>query len=322
MPGDTEPPSLAEIDAALAAVLVPHIWWNGKAEGRLRATGRAGLLRVLGLWYQKGYPPQPPFDDPLKDERDPIGRIDSWNSALATVATANGSAYIDEIEAGRVRFDPGSGSGAVDVVINLASLDDPRALPLIERCATSSEWLVRYHAARSRAENALLRTLTAFFAGRSDVFVASGCPVLYLLEERFGWIRPDALVAVGAPKLPPRFVYRVWDEGVPPTVIINVTTKLGLSGGSDEQRRAAAWATMGVAECFYCHLEYESPRLNQPDPQFAGFRLDGGVYRPIEPEADGALRSEALGLLLRREEGGRLALFDARTGVRLRPNGG
>jgi hypothetical protein len=35
----------------------------------------------------------------------------------------------------------------------------------------------------------------------------------------------------------------------------------------------------------------------------------------------GALRSEPLGLLLRREEGGRLALFDGRTGARLQPDG-
>lgn len=317
---DAQEPSLAEIDAALAAVLNSYEE-TSEPEDALRATSRAGLMRVLGLWFRDSYPPQPPFDDPTRGR----GREaqDDWDHARGVVIRANGSAFIDEIEAGRVPFDhksPWGMWGVLDIVINLAAVNDPRALPLIERYAKHPDWLLRYHITRSRAVNALLRTLSARFIDRSDAFVAANAFVYFREGGAIRRIHPDAFIALGVPQLPTRLAYRIWQEGVPPTVVIDV---LGLQPiGGVGPTKDTIYRHICVQEYFVCRVEYENPRHNSPDPQFAGYCRQGDTYVRIAPEADGALRSEALGLLLRREEGGRLALFDARTGERLLPDAG
>ena len=121
------------------------------------------------------------------------------------------------------------------------------------------------------------------------------------------------LVTIGIPKLPLRRSYFLWKEGRPPSMVIEITSE---SSRREDQDKKEVYARIGVAEYFLA-----DPLGEYLKPPLQGFRLDGSQYRPIRPEADGSLMSEATGLRLTRETEGKIRLRDAVTGEwLLRPN--
>jgi hypothetical protein len=121
-------------------------------------------------------------------------------------------------------------------------------------------------------------------------------------------VSPGVFVTVGVPKLPERNVYLIWDEA-PPTVVIEITSTK--TRAIAQRRKRELYARLGAPEYY---LYDPLGDYLQPRPQ--GLVLDGGQYRPLEPDADGALHSEALGLRLLLVDG-HPTLVDVATSERL-----
>jgi Uma2 family endonuclease len=132
------------------------------------------------------------------------------------------------------------------------------------------------------------------FGARADVAV--GANLIFYYEEGNSGARfsPDVYVAIGAPKRKRR-VYKIWQEPVPPSFVMEVSSKG--TWLEDDGNKKALCAKLGIAEYFLFDPEGE-----YLDPVLQGFRLIGKRYQPIAPRDDGSVESIALGLRLLAEE--------------------
>jgi hypothetical protein len=121
-------------------------------------------------------------------------------------------------------------------------------------------------------------------------------------------VAPDVFVVQGVAK-GERRTYKLWEEGQPPTVVFEITSRR--SRLEDLGTKRALYAMLGVREYFlYDPLgEYLRPPLQ-------GYRLHEGEYERVLPGDKGELASQALSLVLRLEEG-RLRVVNPVTGERL-----
>ncbi|HMA33749.1 MAG TPA: Uma2 family endonuclease [Chloroflexia bacterium] len=155
----------------------------------------------------------------------------------------------------------------------------------------------------------LFEALHAFFAARPDVFVGGNLFVYYREGAPKECFSPDVMVALGLRPRPveERGSYRTWEEGVPPTVIIELTS---ISTQRDDTvRKPHLYATLGVREYYLFDPlgEFLVPRLQ-------GYHLDAqGQY---ERAPGNELDSPALGLRLVVRDGW-LRLLDPTTGALL-----
>jgi len=136
----TPGPSLAAIDAIIVEFL------NGEqrsALDRAVAMGEPMLRRVVDLYYGHSSWVDPPRLTGASREI-----ADAWTHLLFRLATALPGVYLDEIDARRIRL---KGGAPISEVVILGYLDDPRAVPLLARCARHRDWLIRYHAVRGLA---------------------------------------------------------------------------------------------------------------------------------------------------------------------------
>jgi Uma2 family endonuclease len=146
--------------------------------------------------------------------------------------------------------------------------------------------------------------LRKYFRGQ-DVYVGSNLFIYYEEGNPRASLGPDVFVTLGVSSAMRR-LYKVWEEGKPPTVVFEITSRT--TRREDLGRKKDLYARLGVEEYFLHDVlgECMMPRLQ-------GFRLEDGLYRRIEPDADGCLESRALGLRMR-EDGMWLRLTDATTG--------
>jgi hypothetical protein len=121
-------------------------------------------------------------------------------------------------------------------------------------------------------------------------------------------VAPDVFVVQGVAKHERR-IYKVWEEGQPPTVVFEITSRS--TRLEDLGTKRALYALLGVQEYFlYDPLgEYLQPPLQ-------GYRLEGGEFQRIPPRDSGVLASQVLGLELRLEAG-RLHVVQPASGERL-----
>ena len=155
----------------------------------------------------------------------------------------------------------------------------------------------------------LYQALHLFFVSRDDVHVASDMFLYYEQGNPSACRAPDVMVTKGVVGKHLRRSFRTWEEGVSPTVIIEVTS--AKTRHADENEKPAIYASLGVREYFLFDAEGEYLR-----PRLKGFRLEGGSYVPLAADDAGRLVSEELGLRLV-VEGPLLRLIDLRTGQRL-----
>lgn len=137
----------------------------------------------------------------------------------------------------------------------------------------------------------LLGAFDQLFQDRDDVFVAADI-FLYYEEGNPRAVRaPDVLVAKGVDKRADRGTFKTWVEGAVPCLIVEVTS--AETRREDVGPKRDLYAQLGVAEYFLFDAlgDYLTPPLQ-------GFRLAGGRYEPIAPEADGSLFSRELGVRL------------------------
>ena len=140
----------------------------------------------------------------------------------------------------------------------------------------------------------------AYVAGNMLLYYEEGNPV--------ACIAPDVFVVQGVAQRERR-TYRLWEEGLPPSVVFDITSRG--SRLEDLGTKRVVYAILGVREYFlYDPLgEYLRPSLQ-------GYRLQEGEYQRLPLEAEGRLVSQTLSLELRLEDG-RLRVFNPTTGERL-----
>ena len=152
--------------------------------------------------------------------------------------------------------------------------------------------------------------LEHYFRDRLDVFVGADQLVYYAEGDPRQSVAPDVFVVLGAPKLPPRDTWRVWEEGgKTPDFVLEITS--GRTRRADEGRKRRLYQRLGVGE----YWQYD-PTGDYLDPVLKGQRLRNGRYRRIVGVAarDSSLRFRSdLGFELRLAEG-ELILFDPATG--------
>src|SRR5712691_11285 len=154
----------------------------------------------------------------------------------------------------------------------------------------------------------LREALRDHFREAPQVYVAGNMFLYYEEGNPTACVAPDVFVVQGVGKHERR-TYRLWEEGQPPAVVFEITsrgTRL-----EDLGTKRAVYAMLGVQEYFvYDPLgEYLRPPLQ-------GYRLHEGEYQRLPPAGEEGFTSQVLGLELR-VEAGRLRVVDLTTGERL-----
>jgi Uma2 family endonuclease len=154
----------------------------------------------------------------------------------------------------------------------------------------------------------LREALKDYFRDDQEVYVAGNLLLYYEEGNPAASIAPDVFVVKGIPKHERR-IYKLWEEGKAPDVVIEITsrgTRL-----EDLGTKRALYAMLGVKEYFL----YD-PLGEYLEPPLQGYQLVDGDYQRMQPTDKGALLSQVLGLELRLEDD-HLRLVDPATGERL-----
>jgi Uma2 family endonuclease len=154
----------------------------------------------------------------------------------------------------------------------------------------------------------LREALKDHFRNAPQVYVAGNMLLYYEEGNPAACVAPDVFVVHGVAKRERR-IYRLWEEGQPPAVVVETTSRG--SRLEDLGTKRAVYAMLGVREYFlYDPLgEYLRPPLQ-------GYLLQEGEYQRLSPGGEGELTSQVLGVELRLEAG-RLRVVDPTTGERL-----
>ena len=154
----------------------------------------------------------------------------------------------------------------------------------------------------------LREALRDYFRDDPQMYVAGNMLLYYEEGNPAACVAPDVFVVQGVAK-GERRTYRLWDEGQPPAVVFEITSRG--SRLEDLGTKRAVYAMLGVQEYFlYDPLgEYLRPPLQ-------GYRLQEGEYQRLLPGPEGQFVSQVLGLELRLENGC-LRVFNPATGERL-----
>ena len=151
------------------------------------------------------------------------------------------------------------------------------------------------------------------FENEPDVFVGANLFLYYRKGDPRAVVAPDGFVVKGVPKLLPgnrrRRKYLLWEEGHVPCFVLETTSDS--TCGEDTGPKKDVYERLGVDEYFQF-----DPLGDYLDPRLQGFRLVAGRYRPIRPQSDGSLVSEATGVIFR-PDGSQLRMRDAIAGVPL-----
>ena len=152
----------------------------------------------------------------------------------------------------------------------------------------------------------LLTVLQAYFRERPDVFVGGNSFLYYQEGDPARRLSPDIYVAFGVRPRPieKRGSYRLWEEGVVPAVVVELTS--GSTRRVDTVQKVRQYAALGVQEYYLFDPLGEYLR-----PPLQGYRLnEQGQYDRLPGEE---LTSPALGLRLVVRDGW-LRLLDPATG--------
>jgi Uma2 family endonuclease len=154
----------------------------------------------------------------------------------------------------------------------------------------------------------IIEILQFFFRGM-QVYVSGNLLIYYHRGDPKKRVAPDVFV-VKACEQRLRRVFKIWEEGKAPSFAVEVTSKK--TRRQDLGPKKELYAQLGVAE----YLLFD-PLGEWLEPALQGFRLVEGIYLPWEPDENGSLVSEQLGIGFRLE-GGQLVLFNTATGERLK----
>jgi Uma2 family endonuclease len=152
-----------------------------------------------------------------------------------------------------------------------------------------------------------IELLRRFYRGQR-VYVSGDLLVYYEQGNPRKFVVPDTFVVKGIdPKK--RRIYKIWVERKAPDVVIETTSRK--TRRKDTTDKPERYARLAVKEYFLF-----DPDQEYLDPPLQGHRLAGDAFVRIEPDANGCLVSEELGLRLV-IEGGLLQFYRLDTGERL-----
>lgn len=151
--------------------------------------------------------------------------------------------------------------------------------------------------------------LDNFYRNQPDVYVSGNLLIYYVEGDPKKRVAPDVFVVRGVEKKQRR-IYKLWEEGVAPQVVIDLTSRQ--TWREDLQEKWRLYEQLGVEEYFIFDPEYDY--LDDP---LVGYRLKDGKYK-VMGARDRRLRSKVLGLELA-DTGETLRLFDPSSGAFL-PN--
>jgi Uma2 family endonuclease len=154
----------------------------------------------------------------------------------------------------------------------------------------------------------LREALRDYFRNEPQMYVAGNMLFYYEEGNPAACVAPDVFVVQGVAK-GERRTYKLWEEGQPPSVIFEITSRG--SRLEDLGTKRALYAMLGVQEYFlYDPLgEYLRPPLQ-------GYRLQQSEYERMLPGDQGQLVSQTLSLELRLQDG-QLLVVNPATGERL-----
>ena len=147
----------------------------------------------------------------------------------------------------------------------------------------------------------LIAMLREYFHDDPHVYISGNLLLYYEAGNPRRSVAPDVFVVKGIPG-DRRRIYKLWEEGQPPDVVFEVTSRS--TRGEDLRTKHELYARLGVAEYFLFDPLGEYLR-----PPLQGHRLTQDHYRPLSPAEDGSLWSAVLGLALH-PRGESLRLFD------------
>ena len=140
-----------------------------------------------------------------------------------------------------------------------------------------------------------LQALEAHFAQKPDVYISGDILMYYREGDPRKSISPDVLVCFGInPKL--RKTYKVWEEGKAPDFVMEFSSDSTYE--KDLNEKMDVYASLEIQDYFL----YDAEGLYLPTP-LMGFTLEDGVYMPIPSDDDGSIRSSALDLDFRLQDG-------------------
>jgi Uma2 family endonuclease len=141
----------------------------------------------------------------------------------------------------------------------------------------------------------LISTTQTWLQQRPDGFVGGNMFLYYSLEQTRGrnFKGPDYFVVLGVPK-GERKSWVIWEQGKGPDVVIELLSPSTAQEDKTSKKQLYE-QIIRVPEYFW---------FDPFDPEdWAGFRLRGDRYEPIQEDAEGCLPSEVLGLCLVKWEG-------------------
>ncbi len=150
----------------------------------------------------------------------------------------------------------------------------------------------------------LYNALRYFFRDTPDIYVAADMFLYYKEGHPEANKAPDVMVIKGVPKHKRR-TFKVWEEHATPCVIFEITSKKTML--EDTIQKCPLYASLGVREYFLF-----DPLQDYLETGLTGFRLEEGEYIPIQPESDGLLFSQELGVFLA-VENDRVRIIDPHT---------
>jgi Uma2 family endonuclease len=203
---------------------------------------------------------------------------------------------LNRLESVTIKRSPDNGSNAV-ASATIVEIEYPESdgRPMGET-DLHREWMIR-----------ILDLLGHHFRGQR-VYVSGDLLVYYVEGVPTRFVVPDAFVVKDCDSHQRR-TYKIWEEGKPPDVVLETTSKS--TQHVDLVHKAKVFAEMGVAEYFL----YD-PTGDYLTAQLLGYRRNGGGFVPIEPDESGAIECRELGLLFRLEVGD-LVMYVKETGERL-----
>lgn len=130
--------------------------------------------------------------------------------------------------------------------------------------------------------------LENFFRNDPQVYVSRNLFLYYVKGDPRKSIAPDVFFVRGVPK-GDRRVYLLWEEGVAPQVVIELSSEH--TWKDDVFKKFHTYEKLGVHECFI----FDPTSDYMKGSPLIGFRLEGGEYVEMELNGD-RLRSDELGL--------------------------
>jgi len=151
----------------------------------------------------------------------------------------------------------------------------------------------------------LFEALDEHLRGVQEVYVGADMLLYYVEGNSRQFVVPDVFVTLGVPR-GQRRIYKLWDEGRPPSLIVEVTSDSTRT--EDISRKKDLYERLGVEE----YILYD-PLQDYLRPPVQGFRLVKGRYQPMPTGTDGEVLSLTTGVSLRIEDRG-IRAVDTATG--------